>query len=142
MASRLKRSHCPNFSFCKISKKLSELIQSYDDVPFSGPEKPICPEQFFFLGTNHCSYFHLPVGPFHCAKFFLWIQSCLDEQFLDPEWPISPNEDFFTKPVNEPCFFHSCLSTCQKSKSDINLLVKYWWLKNTEISSAESHFCL
>ena len=40
---------------------------------------------------------------------------------------------FFKKPVNEPCFFHSCLSTCQKSKSNINLLVKYWQLKNTEI---------
>ena len=49
---------------------------------------------------------------------------------------------FFRKPVNEPCFFHSCLSTCQKSKSDINLLVKYWRLKNTEISLAESHFWL
>ena len=44
---------------------------------------------------------------------------------------------FFRKPVNEPCFFHSCLSTCQKSKSDINLLVKYWQLKNTEISLAK-----
>ena len=43
------------------------------------------------------------------------------------------NENFFRKPVNEYCFFHSCLSTCQKSKSDINILVKYWWLKNTEI---------
>ena len=31
---------------------------------------------------------------------------------------------FFRKPVNEPCFFHSCLSTCQKSKSDISLLMK------------------
>ena len=41
---------------------------------------------------------------------------------------------FFRKPVNEPCVFHSCPSTCQKSMSDINLLVKYWRLKNTEIS--------
>ena len=49
---------------------------------------------------------------------------------------------FFRKPVNEPCFFHSCLLKCQKSKSDINLLVKYWRLKNTEISLAESHFWL
>ena len=39
-------------------------------------------------------------------------------------------------------FIHSCLSTCQKSKSDINLLIKYWWLKNTEISLAESYFWL
>ena len=49
---------------------------------------------------------------------------------------------FFWESVNEPCFFYSCLSPCQKSKSDINLLVKYWWLKNTEISLGESHFCL
>ena len=119
MVQRLKRSHCPNFSFSKILKKFSELIQSCD-VPFSGPEWPICSEQFF-LSTNHCYYFHLPVGPFHCAKFFLWIQSYVDAQFLGPKWPISPNDNFFRKPVNEPCFFHSCLSTCQKSKPDINL---------------------
>ena len=30
---------------------------------------------------------------------------------------------FFRKPVNKPCYFHSCLSALQKSKSDINLLV-------------------
>ena len=75
-------------------------------------------------------------------KFFQQIQSYKDVQFLGPKWLISPNENFFRKPVNEPCFFHSCLSTCQKSKSDINLLVKYWRLKNTEISLAESHFWL
>ena len=22
-----------------------------------------------FFGTNHCYYFHLPIGPYHCAKF-------------------------------------------------------------------------
>ena len=148
-----------------------------------------------FFGTNHCYYFHLPIRPFHCAKFkktlktdpelwvcaifgpkmvhlpppkqfffgkllisfsyyypfrcakfkktiFQQIQSYENAQFLGPKWHISPNENFFRKPVNKPCFFHSCLSTCQKSKSDINLLVKYWRLKNTEISLAESHFWL
>ena len=44
----------------------------------------------------------------------------------------------FRKTANEPSFFYSCLSPCQKSKSDINLLVKYGQLKNTEISLAES----
>ena len=29
---------------------------------------PIWPKLIFF-GTNHCYYFHLPIGPFHCAKF-------------------------------------------------------------------------
>ena len=55
-------------SFCKILKKFLGPIQSYEDVPFSGPKWPICPEQNFF-GTNHYYYFHLPIGPFHCAKF-------------------------------------------------------------------------
>ena len=45
-----------------------------------------------------------------------------------------PKWEFFRKPFHETCFFHSCLFTCQKSKSDINLLLKYWRLKNTEIS--------
>ena len=48
-------------------KKL-QPIQNYEDVPFSGPKWPICHEQNFF-GTNHYYYFHLPIGPFHCAKF-------------------------------------------------------------------------
>ena len=81
MAQRLKRSNCPKLpqlikfsctywplSFCKILKKFLGLIQSYEDVPFSGPKWPICHEQNFF-GTNHYYYFHLPIGPFHCAKF-------------------------------------------------------------------------
>ena len=45
---------------------------------------------------------------------------------LGPTTTHFPNEIFFRKPVNEPCFFHSCLSTYQKVNSDINLLVKYW----------------
>ena len=43
-------------------------MQSYEDVPFSGTKWLICPEHIFF-GTNHHYYFHLPIGPFHCAKF-------------------------------------------------------------------------
>ena len=35
---------------------------------FLGPKQPICPEQRFF-GINHCYYFELPIGYFHCAKF-------------------------------------------------------------------------
>ena len=37
-----------------------------------------------------------------------------------------PNEIFSRKPVNKPCFYHSCLSTFQKPKSNINLLMKYY----------------
>ena len=55
-------------------------------------------------------------------KFFQRIQSYEDVQFLGPKWPISPNE------------FMSIFMP--KSKSDINLLVKYWWLQDTEVSLA------
>ena len=114
-------------SFCKILKKFLGPIQSYEDVPFSGPKWPICPEQTFF-GINHYYYFHLPIEPFHCAKFKQNSSSgsrVMMRNFWGPKWLISPNENFFRKTVNEPCFFHSCLSTFQKSKLDINLLVKY-----------------
>ena len=60
----------------------------------------------------------------------------------DPLWPISQMRILFRKLVNEPCFFHSWLSTFQKSKSNIYLLVKYWRLKNTEISLTEKNFWL
>ena len=43
-------------------------MQSFEDVAFSGPKWPTCPEQNFF-GTNHYYYLHLPIGLFHCAKF-------------------------------------------------------------------------
>ena len=51
------------------------------------------------------------------------MQSYEDAQILGLKWPISSKENFIRKPVNEPCFFHSCL--CQKLKSDINLLVTF-----------------
>ena len=38
-------------SFCKILKKFLGPIQSYEDVPFSGPKWPICPEQIFLIQT-------------------------------------------------------------------------------------------
>ena len=50
-------------------KKFLEPIQSYEDVPFSGPKWLTCPEQLFFFCTNHYYYFHLFIHPFHCAKF-------------------------------------------------------------------------
>ena len=49
-----------------------------------------------------------------------------------------PKWDFFQK----TCSFHSSLSRCQRPKSDIHLLMKYWQLKNTEISLAENNFWL
>ena len=108
-------------------KKILRADKSYEDAPFLGPKWSICPKQFFFgklLKSFSSTYQHFPLCKI-LKKFFQRIQSYEDAQFLGPKWPISPNENFFRKPVNKPCFFHSCLSTSQKSKSDINLLVKY-----------------
>ena len=89
---------------------------------------------------------HLPISPFHCVKFFKNSSSVSRVMRMRNFWtqngPFPQMRSFFRKPVNEPCSSHSCLSTCQKSKSDITLFVKYWWLKNTEISLVESCFWL
>ena len=85
MASRQKDQIAPNkffleklliefscsyypLSFGKILKTFLEPIQSYEDVSFLSLKWAICLEQKFF-GTYHYHYFHLPIGPFHCAKF-------------------------------------------------------------------------
>ena len=54
--------------------------------------------------------------------------------------PIFLNDFFFKKPINKPCSYYSFLYTFQKSNSKINLLMKYWLLKNTEISLGKKHF--
>ena len=106
-------------------KKFSQQIQSYEDASFLGPKWSICPNFFLekLLTSFSSTYQPFPLCKI-LKKFFHRIQSYKDVQFLGPKWPISPTDNFFRKPVNEPCFFYSCLSTCQISKSDINLLVK------------------
>ena len=84
-------------------------------MPFLGPEWPICPEQIF-----------VQYKPLLLLSFTYWDFSLCKILPVDPElWgcPIfwAQNEIFFRKSVNEPCFFNSCLSTCQKLKLDINL---------------------
>ena len=102
---------------------------------FRAQNGPFVLNKFFLVQTIIITFIYL-LALFivqNLKKFLQRIQSYEDAQFLGPKWPISPNENFFRKPVNEPCFFHSSISTCQKSKSDVNLFVKYWQLKNTEI---------
>ena len=52
----------------QIKKRFLELMQSYEDVPFSGPKWSICPGENIF-GASHCYSFHLPIGHFQCAIF-------------------------------------------------------------------------
>ena len=87
----------------QVSKKFIEPIQSYEDVPFSGPKWPICCEQNFF-GTNHYYYFPLSIGPFPFAKF----KKILDSQsrvkkmrhFWAQNGPFAPQKSFFWKMIN------------------------------------------
>ena len=108
-------------SFCKILKKFLGLIQSYEDVPFSGPKWPICPEQNFF-GTNHYYYFHLPIGPFHCAKFKkiltadpeLWGCTIFGPKMVHfPKWEFFFSENLLMSLVS---FIHAYLNAKNQSQ--------------------------
>ena len=73
-------------------------------------------------------------------KFFKQIQSYDNVPSWGPKWPICPNENFFIKDllISLIPFINTYLHA--KNQSQIYLLMKYWQLKNTEISLAESHF--
>ena len=88
-------------SFCKILKKFLGPIQSYETYHFWLQNGPFVMNNFFF-SKNHCYYFHLPICPFHCAKFkkFLQrIQNYEDAPFLGPKWSICPKQNFFWKVI-------------------------------------------
>ena len=105
----------------------------------------ICPKQKFFWKIINITLIYL-LAPFIVQNFKKILTADPELRGSTILWPKMAHfpkwEFFFGKPVNESCFFHSWLSTCQKSKSYFNLLVKYWWLKNTEISLVDSHFWL
>ena len=78
------------------------------------------------------------ISPFHCAKF-LKKKLTADPPELSgctifcPKMGHFPKWNFFSeKLLISLVSFYACLSTSQKSKSDINLLIKYWRLNNTE----------
>ena len=76
---------------------------------------PFAPNNFFWKIINIILIYLL--APFIVQNFKKILPAnpdLEDAQFLGPEWPIFPNQNFFRKPVNEPCFFHSCQSTCQE----------------------------
>ena len=109
-------------------KKFLQQIQSYEDAPFLGPKWSICPKQIFFWKIINIILIYL-LAPFIVQNLKKNSSSGSRVMRMRNFWaqnsPFPQMRIFFRKHVNEPCFFHSCLSTCQKSKSDINLLVKY-----------------
>ena len=124
-------------------KKFLQQIQSYEDAPFLGPKWSICPKQIFFWKIINIILIYL-LAPFIAQNFKKILPA-------DPElWGCAifePKMAHFPKFFSENLlmslvsFIHAYL-TCQKSKSDINLSVNYWRLKDTEISLAENNFWL
>ena len=102
------------------------------DVTFWILHSPFAPSKHF-LGNNTNIIFVYLLTNFFAPKFKISYNrpSYGGEPFLDPKWTNLPKPIFFRKLVDKPSFYHSCLSKFKKSKSDINLLTKYWWLKTT-----------
>ena len=75
------------FILQNLKKKLLELIQSYEDAPFSGPKWPICPEKFFLVQTIIITFIYLLALSIvqNLKKFLQWIQGYEDTQFLGPK---------------------------------------------------------
>ena len=92
---------------------------------FWAQNSPFAPNNFFWKIITIILIYLLAPFIVQNLKFFQRIQSHESVQLLGTKWSNFPNNNFFRKPANEPCFFYLCLSACQKSKSDINLLVKY-----------------
>ena len=118
-----------SLSFCKIFiKKILKLIQSYEDMHhFGNQNSPFVLNKKCF-GISYCYYFHLPMVVLIVQNFkesYNGSRIMTMHHFWAQSGPFTSNKFFFRKPVNEPCFFYSCWPTCQKSKSDINLLVTY-----------------
>ena len=93
-----------SLSLWQIGKKSLEWIQYYVRTPFLGPKWTINPEIIFFFQKNHWYYFHIPLGPFHYARFkkksFKWIQSYGDASFSWPKWSNCSKNIFFWKIIN------------------------------------------
>ena len=75
----------------EILKKLLELIQSYEDVPFSGPKWPISPEQLFWYKPL---LLLSSIIVQNLKKFLQRIHRYDDAAFLGPKWSISPKQIF------------------------------------------------
>ena len=109
-----------------------------------GPKMVHLPQTRFFWEKIAITFIYLLV-PFiveNCKKILTADSDLWGCTIFGPKMVHLPELEFFRKPVNKPCSFHSCISTCQKPKSDINLLMKYSRLRNTDISLAERHFWL
>ena len=93
-----------------------------------------------FFGTNHYYYCHLPIGPFHCAKFknvLQQIQSYEDAPFLGPQWSICPPppQKFFLENYGYHSHLPISLFHCAKFQKNFSCgsrvtRVRNFWAQN------------
>ena len=129
-------------SFCKISKKFLQPNQSYEDNSFLGP---FIQNNFFLVQTIIITFIYLLA--LSIVQNFKNILTAYPEFWecanFGPKMVICSKQNIFWEMllISFSSTYWS-LSLCKILKSDINLLMKYWRLNNTEISLAESHFWL
>ena len=86
-----------SLSFCKILKKFLGLLQSYEDVPFSGPKwlfvksKIFWCKQLLLLSSTYWPFSLCKI----LKKLLQRIQSYEDASSLGPKSSFAPNKFFF-----------------------------------------------
>ena len=123
---KFSRTYQP-LSFCKILKKFLEPIQSYENVPFSGPKWPICPEQIFLVQTIIITFIYL-LALFivqNLKKFQQRIQSYEDVPFLGLKWSTCSKQNFFGKLLISFSSNYQHLSLCKILKKFFQQIQSY-----------------
>ena len=111
------------------------ILQKLKQIPTLDPELWECaifwpkmvhlPQTKFFWKIINIILIYLLAPFFNCAKVYKnsskgsTISGCTELwgcTIFGSKMAHFPKSEFFRKPINELCFFHSCLSACQKSK--------------------------
>ena len=107
--------HLPIGPFdCAKSKKILTMDPELWGCTIFGPKMVHLPKTVFFLKIINTIPIYL-LAPFivqNFKKFFHWIQSYEDVQFLAPKWPISPKKNPLMSLVS---FSHAYLLTKNQS---------------------------
>ena len=114
----LSSTHWP-FSLCKILKNSYSGSRVMKMCHFGAQNGPFAPNAFFGKFLISFSSAYLPFSLCKILKkFFQRFQSYEDAQFLDPKWPISPNDNFFSENllISIVSFIHGYLHAKNQSQ--------------------------
>ena len=116
-------------SLCKILQKFLEPVQRYEMGHFWVQIGLFTPNNFW--GEKSLILSSSTYWPISLCKILKSSYSrpkvTRMRHFWKKKWVHLPKQTSFRKPFDKPSSCNSCPSAFQKS--DINLLMKYWWLK-------------